>query len=71
MSQFDFESLPGAGGALMSGGRAAIEFGASLIAAEDGDLNVSRSAFDQLGSLDAVVPDPLGLTRLRVADDDA
>lgn len=71
MSQADFESLPGAVGALMSGVRAAIAFGASLIAADDRDLYLSHSAFDQLDSLVAVVPNSLGLTRLRVVDDDA
>ena len=55
----------------MSGVRAAIEFGASLIAADDRDLYLSCSAFDQLDSLVAVVPNSLGLTRLRVVDDDA
>ncbi len=71
MSQADFESLPGAVGALMSGVRAAIEFGASLIAAHDRDLYLSRGAFDQLELLVAAIPDPLGQTRLRVVDDDA
>ena len=43
MSQADLESLPGAVGALMSGVRAAIEFGASLsAAADDRDLYLSR-----------------------------
>ena len=51
MSQADFESLPGAVGALMGGVRAAIEFEASLIAADDRDLYLRRSAFDQLDSV--------------------
>lgn len=55
----------------MSGVRAAIEFGASLIEADDRDLYLSRSAFDQLDSLVAAVPDSLGRVRLRVVDDDA
>jgi hypothetical protein len=56
----------------MSGVRAAIEFGASLIAAADDlDLYLSRSGFDQLDSLVAVIPDTLGRIRLRVVDDDA
>ena len=71
MSQADFESLPGAVRALMSGVRAAIEFGASLVAADARDLYLSRSAFDQLDSLVAVIPDSLGQIRLRVVDDDA
>lgn len=71
MGEADFESLPGAVGALMGGVRAAIEFGASLIAADDHDLYLSRSAFGQLDSLVAAVPDPLGQIRLRVVDDDA
>lgn len=71
MSQADFESLPGAVGALMSGVRAAIEFGASLIATDDRDLYLSRSAFDQLDSLVAAIPDSLGRIRLRIVDDDA
>ncbi len=55
----------------MGGVRAAIEFGASLIpAAADRDLYLSRSAFGQLDSLVAAVPDPLGQIRLRVVDDD-
>jgi hypothetical protein len=71
MGEADFESLPGAVGALMGGVRAAIEFGASLIPADDRDLYLSRSAFGQLDSLVAAVPDPLGEIRLRVVDDDA
>lgn len=71
MSQADFESLPGAVGALTSGVHAAVEIGASLIAADDRDLYLSRGAFDQLDSLVAFVPDPLGQKRLRVVDDDA
>ena len=71
MSQADVESLPGAVGALMSGVRAAIEFGASLVAADDRDLYLSRGAFDQLDSLVAVIPDSLGQIRLRVVDGDA
>lgn len=71
MSQADFESLPRAVGALMSGVRAAIELGASLIASDDHDLYLSRRAFDQLVSLVAAVPDSLGQIRLRVVDDDA
>ena len=71
MSQADFDSLPGAVGALMSGVRVAIEFGASLIAADDRDLYLSRRAFDLLDSLVAAVPDSLGRVRLRVVDDDA
>lgn len=71
MGEADFESLPGAVGALMGGVRAAIEFGASLIPADDRDLYLSRSAFGQLDSLVAAVPDPLGQIRLRVVDDDA
>lgn len=54
----------------MSGVRAAIELGRSLIASDDRDLHLSRSAFDQLDSLVAVIPDSLGQTRLRVVDDD-
>lgn len=71
MSWADVESLPGAVGALISGVRAAIEFGASLIAADDRDLYLSRRAFGQLGSVVAAVPDALGRVRLRVIDDDA
>ncbi|MFZ1490014.1 MAG: hypothetical protein WAS51_08730 [Ilumatobacteraceae bacterium] len=71
MSQADVESLPDAVGALISGVRAAIEFGASLIAADDRDLYLSRSALGQLDSLVAAVPDSLGRIRLRVVDDDA
>jgi hypothetical protein len=71
MSSADFESLPGAVGALMSGVHAAIGFGASLIAADDRDLYLSRSGFDQLGSLVAAIPNSLGKIRLRVVDDDA
>lgn len=71
MGEADFESLPGAVGALIGGVRAAIEFGASLIAADDRDFYLSRSAFGQLDSLVAAVPDPLGQIRLRVVDDDA
>lgn len=71
MGEADFESLPGAVGALMGGVHAAIEFGASLIAADDRDFYLSRSAFGQLDSLVAAVPDPLGQIRLRVVDDDA
>lgn len=55
----------------MSGVRAAIEFGASLIAADDRDVNLSRSAFGQLDSLVAAIPDSLGQIRLRIVDDDA
>jgi hypothetical protein len=55
MGEADFESLPGAVGALM----------------DDRDLYLSRSAFGQLDSLVAAVPDPLGEIRLRVVDDDA
>ena len=54
----------------MGGVRAAIEFGASLIAADDRDILSLRSAFGQLDSLVAAVPDPLGQIRLRVVDDD-
>jgi hypothetical protein len=54
-----------------SGVRAAIEFGASLSAADDRDLYLSRGAFDQLDSLVAVIADSLGQIRLRVVDDDA
>ncbi|QQS24621.1 MAG: helix-turn-helix domain-containing protein [Actinomycetota bacterium] len=71
MSQADVESLPDAVGALISGVRAAIEFGASLVAADDRDLYLSRSALGQLDSLVAAVPDSLGRIRLRVVDDDA
>ena len=71
MGEADFESLPGAVGALMGGVRAAIELGASLIPADDRDLYLSRSAFGQLDSLVAAVPGPLGRIRLRVVDDDA
>ena len=71
MSQADVESLPGAVGALMSGVRAAIEFGAPLVAADDRDLYLSRAAFDQLDSLVATIPDSLGQIRLRVVDDAA
>lgn len=70
MSQADFESLPGAVGALTSGVRAAIELGASLVPADDRDLYLSRRAFDQLDSLVAVVADSLGQMRLRVVGDD-
>ena len=70
MSEADVESLPGAVGALMSGVRAAIEFGASLIVAGDRDIYLSRSAFGRLDSLVAAVPDSLGRIRLRVVDDD-
>ena len=56
MGQADLESLPGAVGALISGVRAAIEFGASLIAADARDIYLSRSAFDQRDSLVAAVP---------------
>jgi hypothetical protein len=71
MSQADLESLPGAAGALKSGVRGAIEYGASLIASNDHDLYMCRSAFDQLDSLVAVVPNSLSPIRLRVVDDDA
>lgn len=72
LSRADVESLRGAVGALISGVRAAIEFGASLIAADDRDrdLYLSRRAFGQLGSVVAAVPDSLGRVRLRVVDDD-
>lgn len=70
MSDADVESLPGAVGALMSGVRAAIEFGASLIVADDRDIYLSRSAFGRLDSLVAAVPDSLGRIRLRVVDDE-
>lgn len=69
MSQADVESLPAAAGALIGGMRAAIAFGAPLIASDDHDLYLSRSAFAQLEPLVAFVPDPLGLVRLRVVDD--
>jgi hypothetical protein len=71
MSQADLESLPRAAGALASGVRGAIAVGVSLIASDDHDLYLSRSAFGQLDSLVAVVRDPLGPIRLRVVDDDA
>jgi len=71
MSRVDVEALPGAVGASISGVRAAIEFGASLIAADDHDLYLSRRAFGQLDSVVAAVPDSLGRIRLRVVDDDA
>jgi hypothetical protein len=71
MSRADVESLPAAGGALLGGVRAAVAFGAPLVAADDHDLYLSRSAFAQLESLVAFVPDPLGPVRLRVVDDDA
>lgn len=71
MSRADMESLPGAAGAFVSGVRGAIEYGESLIASDEHDLYVCRSAFDQLDSHVAVVHDPLGPIRLRVVDDDA
>lgn len=71
MSHADVESLPAAAGALIGGVRAAVALGAPLIASDDHDLYLSRSAFAQLESLVAFVPDPLGLVRLRVVDDDA
>lgn len=71
MSRADVESLPAAAGALVGGVSAAVELGAPLIAADDHDRYLSRSAFAQLESLVAFVPDPLGPVRLRVVDDDA
>ncbi len=71
MSHLDLESLPRAVGALASGVRGAIAFGASLIASDDHDLYLSRGAIGQLDSLVAVVRDPLGSIRLRVVEDDA
>jgi len=71
MSKADVESLPAAAGALIGGVSAAIALGAPLIAADDHDVYLSRSAFARLESLVAFVPDPLGLVRLRVVDDDA
>jgi hypothetical protein len=65
------ESLPRAAGALESGVRGAIVFGASLVASDHHDLYLSRSAFGQLDSLVAVVRDPFGSIRLRVVEDDA
>ena len=71
MSHADVESLPAAAGALLGGVRAAVALGAPLIAAYDHDLYLPRSAFAELESLVAFVPDPLGLVRLRVVGDDA
>ncbi len=71
MSQADVDSLPAAARALFGGVRAAVALGAPLIAADDHDLYLSRSAFAELESLVAFVPDPLGLVRLRVVGDDA
>lgn len=70
MSDDDVESLPGAVGALMSGVRGAIEFGASLMVADERDIHLSPSAFGRLDSLVAAVPDSLGRIRLRVVDDE-
>jgi hypothetical protein len=71
MSRSGLESLPRAAGALASGVRGAIAFGASLIASDVHDVYLSRSAFGHLDSTVALVRAPFGPVRLRVVDDDA
>jgi excisionase family DNA binding protein len=71
MSRADVEALPGAVGALDGGVRAAVALGTPLVASDERDLYLPRSAFGELGSRVAVVLDPLGPVRVRVVDDDA
>jgi excisionase family DNA binding protein len=71
MSRADVDALSGAVGALDGGVRAAIALGSPLAASDERDVYLPRSAFGELGSRVAVVPDPLGPIRLRVVDDDA
>jgi hypothetical protein len=71
MSNAEADSLPKRLNAKVSGVRAAVNYGASLV--EDGsiDLYLARSAFDRLADAVAYVVDPLGRVRLRVVDDEA
>lgn len=71
MSRADVDALLAVNGALDGGVRAAIALGSPLVASDERDLYLSRSAFGELGSKVAVVLDPLGPVRLRVVDDDA
>ena len=71
MSNADVDSLPKRVNAMVSGVRAAVNYGGSLV--EDGsiDLYLARNAFDRLADAVAYVVDPLGRLRLRVVDDEA
>ena len=71
MSQADVQSLPRLARALVSGVRAAVEYGAPLIASDDHDLYVARRAFDGMDSRVALVRNVMGPIRLRIVDDDA
>ena len=71
MSKADVGSLPRDVGVLVGGVQGAVEYGAALSVIEGGDLYLSQSAFEQLGSLVAYVVDPLGPIRLRIVDDEA
>jgi hypothetical protein len=66
----DVEALSRLFGALASGVRAAIEYGAPVVASDDFDVYLSRSAMDEIDSRTAVVRDQFGPHRLRVVDDD-
>lgn len=71
MSRSDLSSLPGSVGAMHSGVQAAPEYGADVGAPdEERDLYLSRSGFERLPSLVALVRDPIGPIRLRVVADE-
>ena len=72
MSRADVEVSRRRFGSLLGGARAAAEYG-QLLSVDDSttDLYLSSTAFAELGSTVALVPDPLGFVAVRVVDDDA